>query len=336
MIEDKERRAFLVKLLGIPAALMALEQGEFAHSKKSRLLLNDDQMTSYEEHLELRWENFHLGGTKRNAPGIVRWIDDVTAFTKETRGTPWHTRSIAVLCMSYQLQGDIFGDKTHYREADKAYSQALRIAQEMNDPELMAAALLRKGIILIGQEKLPVAIQTLNGALETIKGRGLPILKGNLLQVIADTYARLKQPDACKYTTGLAEGVLQQQKQGEQHERTHRIFNAASLTAHKGINALLLGDYERAVALIDKSLGDYDPILIPRRARLLVKKAEAYYGMKEVDACTNVAEEAWKLAYQVGATRAILRIHGIHAKLASSRWSNDTRVRRLGALLATK
>src|SRR5579884_4448000 len=54
MIEDMKRRDFLVKLLGIPAALMAVEYEDILPGKKSPLLLNDDPMAAYEDRLETR------------------------------------------------------------------------------------------------------------------------------------------------------------------------------------------------------------------------------------------------------------------------------------------
>ena len=102
MIEDVNRRAFLVKLLGIPATLMALENEMFAPEQKTHLMLNDDQMASYGERLETRWEIFHIGGTPRAVRGLDRWMQEVRSFAWTTEATLWHPRALAVLCLSYQ------------------------------------------------------------------------------------------------------------------------------------------------------------------------------------------------------------------------------------------
>ncbi len=333
MIEDIERRKFLVGLLGIPAALMTLGDEEPSPIKKnSRPIFNDDLMVSLEEQLETRWEIFHIGGSNRAMRGLDRWMGEVATFAKAASGTAWHKRALAVLSMSYQLKGELLADKTHYTQADTLYTRAFRIAQELNDPELEAAVLVRKGVISMGQKQPQLAIQTLNGALEMIKGYGLPTLRGNILQVLADAYAQSQQPQACWHTLGMAESALQQRAQVR--DRSQRVFTAASLTAHKGINALVLHDYERAGALLDKGLADYDPTFVPRRARLLVKKAEVHYGKGEIDACTLIAEEALALAYPTGARRVVARVQELHTTLTQSRWSKEKHVRRLGALLA--
>ena len=63
MIEDVDRRAFLVKLLGIPAALMALENDLLSSGNKIILVFNDDPMSFLEDIVATRWK-IHLYGNK--------------------------------------------------------------------------------------------------------------------------------------------------------------------------------------------------------------------------------------------------------------------------------
>src|ERR1700687_5615071 len=115
-----------------------------------------------------------------------------------------------------------------------------------------------------------------------------------------------KRSRASKQTIGQLEHVLEQGLQVQ--ERSNTRFNVASYTAQKGINALLLHDYRRALALMEKSLQTYDPALIRGRARLLAQKAEAYYGLGMVDASVMIAEEALVLAHSVGANKTHARV----------------------------
>lgn len=154
------------------------------------------------------------------------------------------------------------------------------------------------------QEKPLEAITLLPGALESINGCHLPGLRGNILNVLSEAYAKSQQPQACWRSIGLAERVLEY---GEPvRERSHRLFDAAEVQAHKGIDALLLHDYQRAIALIDKSLATYNPALTPGRARLIARKAEAYYGLGEIDTCAAYAEETLMLARYFAASAQLL------------------------------
>ena len=71
------------------------------------------------------------------------------------------------------------------------------------------------------------------------------------------------------------------------------------LYAQRGVNAVWLGDYERAVVLIEKGLLKYDPTFIRGRARLVAQKAEALYRLQHISECAMIAEEALVLARSV-------------------------------------
>ncbi len=334
MIKNLDRRRFLVALLGIPASLMGLDE-EAQRSQvteKASILFNDDPMSFFEDQMQTRWEVHLIGGPLRANHGLHGWIKEVNSFAASVRGTAWNRRALTTLCMSYQLQGSVAGDMIHYTQAHAAYQHAFHIAQELNDPEMMAAVYAREGIVFMRQEKPLEAITYLNNALNAIRGKGYTQLMGNILQVRSEAYAKSQQRQECWRSIGLAESVLQQRNQAQ--ERSHRLFNAASVNAHKGIDALLLHDYERALMLLDKSLTTYNPTLTPGRARLLARKAEAYYGLGIIDACTSTAEEALSLACSVGASNTLTRVKNLHASLSQSLWKKERSVARLGALLA--
>ncbi len=128
-------------------------------------------------------------------------------------------------------------------------------------------------------------------------------------------------------------------------ESIEAIGRRQFLVALLGIPASLMGledekqhlhDYERAISLFDKSLTTYNPTLTPGRARLLARKAEAYYGLGEIDSCVTLAEEALTLAHSVGASNTITRVRDLHVSLTLSPWKKERSVARLGALLVEK
>ncbi len=336
MITNIHRRRFLVALLSIPASLMGVddEKHNLQLLKQAEVIFNDDPLSFLEDQMQTRWEIQLIGGPLRATLGLNRWVTEVQTFATSTQGTAWSNRALSLLCMSYQLQGSVAGDLMYYKQAHIAYQQALCIAQQLEDVELIAAVRVRQAIVFMRQEKIPEAITYLNSAFEVIQGQGYPHLKGNILQVRSEAYAKAQQKQECWRSIGLAETMLQQKKQVS--EKSHRLFNAASVTAHKGTDALILRNYERAIALFDKSLTTYNPTLTPGRARLLARKAEAYYGLGEIDTCVTIAEEALNLARSVGANNTLTRVRDLHTALSLSSWRNERSISRLGALLVEK
>jgi len=331
MIKSLKRRELLVKLLGIPAVLMGLES-ETQQPRKTVLLLNEDPMSFLENELVTHWEVYHIGGTLRAVRGLDRWMSEASNFARSTQGTGWQGRSHAVLAMSYQLQGNITRDMMQYPVAHHAYQQALRVARELDDPELLATALLREGFVFFHEDKPAETIEYLQAALQLINGRGFPRLRAQILGALSEAQAKAHLPSECWRTIDLLEYALQQQN--HLRERTHFLFRAIPIIEQKAINAALLGDYDRALALIDKRLAVYDPTLIRGRAKLMIQKAEIYYQLGEIDECVTFAREAFSLARAVGSEKRIGQVRNLHATLATSKWGNERGVASLGALLA--
>lgn len=331
MIKSISRRQVLVGLLGIPAVLMALDHPQ-ALIIKPGFPLNHDRMTFFEDEMVARWELYHTGGTLRAAFGLDMWIQEITTFAKSSQSTSWHERALTLLTMSYQLQTCVSRDLMDFTQVHVASRRAYRIAQELDDAELIASALTHEGIALIQQDKQTEAIRYLNSALKTIHNVGLPHLKGYILQALSEAYAKDQRPQECWHSIGLLERTLERQEQSQATSKT-RCY-ASSITAQKGVNAVLLHDYQRALALIDKSLTKYDPTFIRGRARLLSQKAEAYYGLGSIDECAATAEEALILARSVGSNKTVARVTTLHTSLLQSTWRKERSIARLGAVLS--
>jgi len=330
MVRSISRRWFLVGLLGIPASQLDLE-GEPPWSKKRHLPVNNDCMGFFESELRIRWQFYKMSGSGNASPGIDAWTGQVEEFVKSCQGTPWHKRALALLSMTYQLEGSIFRDGRQYTQTYTLFENAYRVAHEANNDELMAATLLREGMAYMAQEKPFQAITNFNGALDHIKDLSFPRLRGKLLQARAEAYALAQRPEECWTSVGLATHHLGQEEHSQ--EQNQAIFSASSVTVWKGLYALLLRDYERAITLFDKGLISYDPSLAPDRARFLSRKAEAYYGAHRVGDAIETAQEALTLAASIGKQSTIERVRTLHTQLVRSKWRNETGLKALGASL---
>jgi tetratricopeptide (TPR) repeat protein len=332
MIKNVERRKLLVRLLGIPAVLMALE-GELQASIQTNFLLNDDPMSFFEDEVVTRWEVYHIGGTSRAVRSLDRWMHEVTNFARLAQGTGWHGRAQSVLAMSYQLQGNVQRDLMNFNAAHNAYQQAFRIAQESDDYEMMSSALQRDGFIYCHKDSPLEAIEWLTGSLKIIQGRGFARLRRQTLGALSEAQAKAGLTSNCWRTMDLLESAAQQS--GHFGERSPSLFRLIPLVEQKAINATLLGDHHRALALIDKSLATYDPTGIRGKAKLMGHKAKIHFSLGEIDACTITAKEVLVMARSVGSEKRIAQISNLYTSLAQSKWKNERGVASLGALLAT-
>lgn len=333
MIKNVERRKLLIRLLGIPAALMALE-GELEASTHINFLLNADPMSFFEDEIVTRWEVYHIGGTSRASRSLDRWMQEVTSFARSTQGTGWQRRAQAVLAMSYQLQGNIQRDQMNFRGAHLAYQQAFRTAQELEDHELMSSALQRDGFIYCHKDTPLEAIEYLKHSLKLIQGRGYARLRRQVLGALSEAQAKAGLTSECWRSVDMLESAAQQL--GHSGDRSSSLFRLIPLIEQKAINATLLGDHQRALALIDKSLAAYDPTGIRGKAKLMGYKAKIYLSLGEIDACVITAKEVIAMARSVGSEKRLAQMRALHTALAESKWKNERGVASLGALLATQ
>jgi len=330
-IKNLDRREFLAGILEIPVALMGLENDQKLAEKVQRVL-NHDRMAFFEQEMEARRSLYHTGGTICAACGLDAWIRELAEFIELAQGTGWQRRGLVLLTMSYQLQICVSRDLLDFAQAQEAGHKAYQIAQELNDPELLAATMAHQGIALLQEEKAIEAISYLNGGLEVVRYTGFPGIRSYILQALSEAYAKTQQSRECWQSIHLAERALEQYRQTQDYSKT-QLF-ASSIIAQKGVNAVLLHDYERAEALIDKALMQYNPTFIRGRARLLAQKAEACSGLEMAEESATIAEEALRLARSVGSRKTTERIQSLHSRFQESRWRKERSVVRLGALLA--
>lgn len=214
-----------------------------------------------------------------------------------------------------------------------AYQRAFHVAQELEDAELMASALARQGVTLIQQERPKEAIIYLSGALDLVETQHVPFLKGHTLQALAEAHAKAQQPEESWSRIGQAELYLVGKEQS-QEKSLIRGVTIASISAQRGVNAVLLYDYQKAISLIDESLTIYDPALIRGRARLIAQKAEAYYGLGMIDACIGNALSALSLARSAGSSKTENRIRTLYTTLIQSSRGKDQSVIQLKETLS--
>jgi tetratricopeptide (TPR) repeat protein len=143
----------------------------------------------------------------------------------------------------------------------------------------------------------------------------------------------VQHPEQSQKNIDLAEQVLAYKNTSA--ESSHCQLNTTSITAQKGVNAVLLKDYARALDLLNTGLNTYAPFLLRGRARLIAQKAEAYYGLGYIDESVSAAQEAFGLASSIGSQKTIARVKSLSTLLNRSPYRMENSVAQLGRILAT-
>ena len=291
--------------------------------------LDEDQVTFFESMLLTQWNSYYTGGTESVIHGLDVFLKELEKLAQIAQGTVLHHRVLRLLALGYQLQNCVLRDRRQYPQASIAYQKAFNIAQELEDNELAASALARQGVALVQQSKAKQAILYLDNALNIIEARSLPKLQGYILQALSEAYAQDQQAYESWSHLERAQAITVQPGQ----ELSFIRFNPSSTVAQKGVDSVFLGEYRKAIELIDQSLKIYDPRGVSGRARLIAMKAEAYFKIGSLDASINNAKEALTLAQTVGLHKIVDRIIKLHAELQQSRWREEASISQLGHML---
>ena len=333
VIKSFERRQLLIALLGIPAAYLQLTTDtQEQQIEQTMLLYNDDPMSFLEDMVKAHWTTFLIGGPLHTAGGLGRLVKAVESFAQGVPERGWYRRAHTQLCMVYQLQGTIADGLLHHQQALEWYQKAHVIGWELQDAELMGEILMRQGVMALHKQQPREAITYLAHALDLVQGKGVPLLRGNILSLLSQAHAKVGQAQECWRNIGLAERVLEQTEQAQ--ERSHIDFRAELVDARKGVDALILQDYGRALRLLDKSLKTYPPTRVPARARYIARQAEAYYGQRNIDYCAEAAKEAFTLASAVERKSTLVRVKQLHTKLLHDGWTRERGTVELGVMIA--
>lgn len=332
---DSSLQLLLQQVIGIPDTSYKLSSTGPFPIEQSNKIVTGEFTSILESDIAARWELYHTAGASRASIGLDAYVKEITKISQLALDTPWYPRMQALLTTGYQLQSCILRDLMKYRQAHVAYQKAFDIAQELDDPEFMASALQREGVTLIQQDKPKEAIIYLTGALNVIDGCNFPTLRVHIFQALSEANAKTKQTQASWDSIEQAEKAQVQQGQSQERSLLRRV-TPASIAAQKGVNTVLLCDYDHAITLIDQSLKTYNPSVIRGRARLIVQKAEAFFGLGMLDDCTSNALEALLLARAAGSNKTIARVTTLYTALTESSWRKEQSVIQLGKALLEK
>ncbi len=202
---DLERRKTLVKLLGIPPALLALDwriqtlaglSNTSDEIEQNRALLEEDAFTLYKQILVLGW------GCLSNGRGDILHTHSIDAclptLQRITRKTPEKEPWLELLCNFYQISMRVAQHSMKPERAVADANEAVKLANSIESVELQASALYRRSVMYLEQsssfadavqQKLCIkyAKDDIDAAL-TLCERVRPKLKGNIYLLASEIY----------------------------------------------------------------------------------------------------------------------------------------------------
>ena len=165
MTRDLQRRIFLARMLRIPPALLGLDwrlvtfetnkgkyQDPFSHFAE---IVEEDTYYHYEDTLIMAWGWFYRGRVSDIADRFerrLRKLENKVQYVPEHDKEAWKELLCRYHALATQIARHLGMDDTHKRQALRQNASALRLAQDIDDDELIALTLDTRADIHFEQE----------------------------------------------------------------------------------------------------------------------------------------------------------------------------------------
>ncbi len=150
-------------------------------------------MQAYEDVLTLAWEAFYTSSAQRATSTVEHWLLHLTQQINTTRGMS--DQLMALRCRFLQLQSVIARDHTDFPKALNAINEAITLAFQLQDAELVASSLYRRAKVWAAQQQYDLAVKDLEAVLPYAR-RSRDPLRCYIAMLLAEMYSRLAPGDA--------------------------------------------------------------------------------------------------------------------------------------------
>ena len=342
MPESLPRRVFIARALGIPFILLGVspivQVGQvddislLTEITETFKIANPRIMTMYERMLAFCWEACYTSSFQRAADDITFCLHTLNDDVKEATGI-LRDQLNALRSRFYQLSGIVARDRMDFNRALTDGTKAVELALELDNTELIAAALEHRSGTHARMKRYDLALVDIQRALP-YADRARGILKGNVYLVAAEKLTRVQgesaEKEVLKYFDTVRSIVRQRQLEDDGsflklNIASYHIERAKILTCFRRFE-----DAHNSFRIAHKNLS---PDLTSWQANILIEEAETYLKQDEVEGSCEFAIEAFKVVRTLQSRSREARVQHLYQQ-CKMRSPNNALVFRLGEMLS--
>jgi transcriptional regulator with XRE-family HTH domain/tetratricopeptide (TPR) repeat protein len=319
---ELSRRRVITTLIGTPITILGLTQGGF-----SKLLHPEEIVSLCEVSIPLLWRLYFEGGldeVNQNLPGYL------TQLTQLTQKPSLYQKKAANLAsQGYQLASLLASQYQNFGTAATYAIQALTFADQVADPHLQAASLIRQALVYFYLRRPQQRLRAYERALHYSQ-KASALLQGRAHIGLSETYSCLRHEREASQHLKHAERTFPERCE-EDIAFPYTHFNGSSLLGLEGIMHLNLGHPRQAwenFARMDKEL---PKTLVPNRLELTIRQAMATYQLGDRDQSCDYVKTAARSALMTGNHLRYDEAYDIYERLLQ-KWRKEDKVKELGAL----
>ncbi len=321
---DKElsRRRMITTLLGTPLSIFGLAQAGTA-----KLLHPEEIISLCEASIPLSWRLYFEGGLDEVKQTLPGYLTQLAKLAREP--SRYQKQAAALASQGHQLASLLASQYQNFGTAASHATQALTFADQVADPHLQTASLIRQALVYFYLKRPQQRLRAYERAAH-FSQQASPLLQGRAHIGLSETHGCLGHEQEARQHLELAYKAFPEHcEEDPAFHYTH--FNRSSLLGHEGIMYLNLNDPKRAwenFAQMDKKL---PKTLVPDRIELTVRQAMASYKLGDRDQSCNYVETAVRFSLMAGNQLRYDEAYDIYEKLLQ-KWGRENRVKELSSL----
>jgi tetratricopeptide (TPR) repeat protein/DNA-binding XRE family transcriptional regulator len=322
MVKELSRRRAITTLLGTPVSVFGLVQGG-----SSKLLHPAEIISLCEASIPLAWRLYFEGGLDEVNQTLPGYLTQLTKLAKEP--SHYQRRATILASQGYQLASLLASQYQNFGTAANCATQALTFADQVADPHLQTASLIRQALVYFYLKRPQQRLRAYELAAQRSQ-KASALLQGRTHIGLSETYGCLGHEQKARQHLDLAYRTFPEHCE-EDLAFSYTHFNHSSLLGHEGIMYLNLNYPQRAwenFAQMDKEL---PKTLVPDRIELTIRQAMASYNLGERDQSCHYVEAAVRSSLMVGNQLRYDEAYAIYEKVLQ-RWSKEGKVKELSAL----
>jgi transcriptional regulator with XRE-family HTH domain len=344
--EAISRRRALAAILGIPPVLLglaALDPGDSplipaSSPRTKKVSLDSAQISQYQDVLRLYWELDYTSTAQESLEDIVGWIRHLQTLVRTVSREQYQTPLVELMCRYHQLATWIARDQRDYSTAYSHANQAIKLAQSLDNPELQAVTLFRRGRTRLEQGDIAGAIRDLDAALPFAQ-RCRPQLKSLVLLAAGHARAHAAQLTATDITQAMAlidqAGRIVRTGRLEDDESFVKL-NSGRYHQDRAGALIVVGRPSQALDELDLAVRGVGVDQTRRHAYIDVLRSQAYAVDGEVVMALATAEQALSVSKALKSTINIARLQDLCDDLSEGKYKDLPELARLRLQLTHK
>ncbi len=335
------RRKLLMRALAIPPILLGLSQmadsAEISEQIATpaipkRPLIGEDELLRYDVILTSFWDSFYQSSVRRYADGIKRWRQHLEALAQAVEAT-YRPHVLTLLCRFDQLAAIEAREEADFANAMRYHTQAVKIAHELNNAELLTASFFRRARTLLHQGNAQKAWDDMTQAVKYGQ-RARGNLKGYVFQMTGEVTTRLPVTNdtTAQFNRYMdaAGRILRAGKIEDDGSGAYLTQDGYHQDRARGY--LRLGQNDEALEEIRLAEKLQQPHMFRWQVELLTLRAKAYAQSGDPDWACHEVEEALRLIQTTRSPLQKKNIREVYSILAT-RYPDQLRVRQLTAMV---